>query len=360
MVWRTQPIFASIAFLAIVSLLAPTDGAARTRRRRPARRSAPQARRFPDLILPGNASDHDRLVAQACLRALGGHRGSVMAMDPRTGRVLALVNPEIGLFNAFTPCSVFKIVVAIGGLSEGIITPETIYNCHGGCWTWPGHGPINLRRALAVSCEQLGYARIQYYAQQLGLGTLSGINLTGETPGHLPASVLPQRVGRLSSHATGISTSVVQIGILLSAAINGGVIYQPQIAGPTGFVPRERWRLPKGTRLDGLADGFMAAVNEGSATGAFDPDVVVAGKTGSCRSLGWFASYLVSNRPELVIVVFVRPGNGHLASRIAGQIYMDIYKLPPLPRATLAPPGGRALESMSSGSGGARGVGTTH
>jgi len=171
---------------------------------------------------------------------------------------------------------------------------------------------------------------------------------------------MPQRVGHLSSHATGISTSVVQIGVLLSAAINGGVIYQPQIAGPTGFVPHERWRLPRGTRLDGLADGFLAAVNEGSATSAFDPDVVVAGKTGSCARLGWFASYLASDRPELVIVVFVRPGSGRLASRIAGQIYMDIYKSATPARVDLPTPGARTSQTTGGRSDRERNVGAGH
>ena len=80
---------------------------------------------------------------------------------------------------------------------------------------WAGHGPIDLRRALAVSCnpyfewvgEQLGYETIQRYAHLLGLGEPSGINLTGETAGCVPAFVRPEAVGHLSSHAAGIATS---------------------------------------------------------------------------------------------------------------------------------------------------------
>ena len=86
-----------------------------------------------------------------------------------------------------------------------------------------------------------------------------------------------------------------------------------------------------------VADGFISAVNEGSAAPAFDPDVVVAGKTGSCSQLGWFASYAPAENPEVVIVVFVRRGNGHLASGIAGRIYQDLYKSAPV-----APPLGTA------------------
>jgi penicillin-binding protein 2 len=343
----------STVAIAVVSLVATDDASARSRRRRRATRvryTSPSIAtpHVPSLIISSGASARDREVGEACERALAGRHGSVVAMDPRTGRVLAIANPDVGLFHAYTPCSVFKIVVAIGGLSEGLITPATTYNCSGHCWTWPGHGPIDLRRALAVSCnpyfewigERLGYERIQRYARLLGLGEVSGINLTGECPGDVPASVQPSRVGHLSSHATGIATSAVQIAVLISATLNGGTVYQPQIAGPEGFTPKARWQLPPGTRLDGLTDGFLAAVNEGSAINAFDPDVIVGGKTGSCARLGWFASFVASDKPDLVLVVFLRPGNGHQAAAVAGQIYRDLYKLvAPTGSAALAPTG---------------------
>ncbi len=289
---------------------------------------------IPPVIVPASASSWDLTVADAAKRGLGKTAGAVVAMDPWTGRVIAIVNPTYGLLNAYQPCSVFKIVVGIAGLSEGAITTDTSYRCHKGCWTWPGHGPIDLRRALAVSCnpyfewigEQIGYEKVQHYAKLLGLGEPSGINLTGETRGRLPSTVSQAAVGHLSSHAAGITTSAVQLAVLLSATINGGVVWQPQVGPAEGFAPRERWRLPAGTRLDGLAEGFLAAVNEGSANPAFDPEVVVAGKTGSCSRLGWFASYGPAPKPEIVLVVFVRRGNGHLASAIAGRIYQDLYK----------------------------------
>ncbi len=299
---------------------------------------------LPAVVLAPEASDRDRQVGEACQKALGPSAGAVVAMDPRTGRVVALVNPSYGFMKAYQPCSVFKIVVAIAGLSEGVITPETMYTCSKGCWMWPGHGPIDLRRALAVSCnpyfervgEQLGYAKIQRYAQLLGLGAPSGLNLTGEAPGRLPASCRPEDVGHLSSHAAGIATSAVQLAVLLSATANGGIVFQPQVGPAQGFTPKERWRLPPGTVLKGLADGFVSAVNEGSATNAFDPDVIVAGKTGSCSRLGWFASYAPADHPDLVVVVFLRWGNGHEASTVAGRIYQELFKPVTAPPTTPA------------------------
>ena len=254
-------------------------------------------------------------------------------MDPRTGRVHALVNPSLGMQRAFQPCSVFKIVVGIAGLSEGVIEPDTTYRCRKGCWMWAGHGSIDLKRALAVSCnpyfewvgEQLGYEKVQRYAHLLGLGEPSGINLTGETAGIVPAFVKPSAVGHLSSHAEGVATSALQLAVLLSATVNGGVVLKPQITGPEGFTAAERWRLPEGTRLEGLSQGFLGAVNEGSASAAFDPEIAVAGKTGTCSALGWFASYAPADRPELVVVVFLRHGSGHGASAVAGRIFRQLF-----------------------------------
>jgi len=297
------------------------------------RRASRRAPRATAVVLPASASAWDLAVGEAARSGLGQTQGAVVAMDPRTGRVLALVNPSLGMQRAFQPCSVFKIVVGIAGLSEGVITPETTHRCQKGCWMWAGHGAIDLKRALAVSCnpyfewvgEQLGYEKVQRYAHLLGLGELSGINLTGETAGRLPEFVKPSAVGHLSSHAEGIATSALQLAVLLSATVNGGIVLKPQISGPDGFSATERWRLPAGTRLEGLSHGFAAAVNEGSASAAFDPDVAVAGKTGTCSALGWFASYAPADRPELVVVVFLRYGSGHGASAVAGRIFRQLF-----------------------------------
>ncbi len=325
---RVQDVVAA-AVLGTLGLAAAQPAPAATRRaRRTVRRVA-----LPAVILPASASAWDQAVGSAAQNALGRAQGAVVAMDPRTGRVHALVNPALGMQRAFQPCSVFKIVVGIAGLSEGVITPETTYNCRKGCWMWAGHGPIDLQRALAVSCnpyfewvgEQLGYDRIQRYAHLLGLGEPSGINLTGESAGRVPLFVRPEAVGHLSSHAEGIETSAVQLAVLVSATVNGGVLLRPQVSGAANFVPSERWRLPGTTRLDGLAAGFAAAVNEGSATAAFDPDVAVAGKTGTCSALGWFASYAPADRPELAVVVFLRRGSGHGASAVAGRIFRELF-----------------------------------
>ena len=314
------------ALAACLGVAAAQPAGAATRRRAAPRPPAP-------VILPASASAWDLAVGPAARNGLGRAQGAGVAMDPHTGRVHAIVNPALGMQRGFQPCSVFKIVVGIAGLSEGLITPDTTFRCRKGCWLWSGHGSIDLRRALAVSCnpyfewvgERLGYETIQRYAHLLGLGEPSGINLTGETAGRVPSFVRPDAVGHLSSHAEGIETTAVQLAVLVSATVNGGSILKPQIRGPEDFVPHERWRLPETARWDGLAAGFAAAVNEGSASAAFDPDVAVAGKTGTCSALGWFASYAPADDPQLVVVVLLRRGSGHGASAVAGRIFRELF-----------------------------------
>ena len=297
---------------------------------------------MPPALRPVADSDlrRDVAVGEACRRGLGTLRGAVVAMDPYTGRVLAVREPPLGVERAYQPCSVFKIVVAIAGPDRGRDhardrrTPAT-----GGCWMWPGHGPIDLRRALAVSCnpyfewvgEQLGYEKVQRYAQLLGLGAPSGINLAGETAGALPL-VRAARPRWATSRATRRASPRrrVQLAVLLSATINGGIVFQPQVAAATGFVPKERWRLPEGTvAWAAWRKASWARSTRGAPTTAFDPDVMVAGKTGTCAGVGWFASYAPADDPEIVIVMFVNPGTGHWPPAVAGRIYQYLYKPAP-------------------------------
>jgi len=98
-----------------------------------------------------------------------------------------------------------------------------------------------------------------------------------------------------------------------------------------------RWRLPDNTVTTGMAEGFLGAVYEGSASTAFDPDIIVAGKTGTCAGVGWLASYTPADDPRIVIVTFVNPGSGHLASTVAGRVYQFLYK----PAAPVVLSGGR-------------------
>lgn len=320
--------------LACVLLALGGDSFAAARGRRTA-----AARSIPVSILtPPEASALDLRVGEAARAAIRNRSNvALVAMDPWTGRVLTIGNPQSGLLTAYQPCSVFKLVVAVAGLTEGIITPESRFNCTDGCWISPGHGPIDLRRALAVSCntyfewvgERLGFDTVRAYAQKLGLGSLTGINLPGETAGVIPSSTPSLGVGHMSSHAQGVKTSAMQLAVLMSALVNGGVIHEPQFAGPQAVKVKERSRLSAPPTLALLAPGLFSSVTEGSAQRAFDPGFVASGKTGSCSGVGWFASSLGYPRSEMVVVAFVRGGNGAAASAVAGEFYRSLLGVPP-------------------------------
>lgn len=304
------------------------------------------ARWIPVSILtPPEASVFDLRVGEAARSAIHNRSNvAVVAMDPWTGRVLTIGNPQSGLLTAYQPCSVFKLVVAVAGLTEGVITPESRFNCTDGCWITPGHGPIDLRRALAVSCntyfewvgERLGFETVRAYAQKLGLGSLTGINVPGETAGVIPSSIPSLGVGHMSSHAQGVKTSAMQLAVLMSALVNGGVINEPQFVGPQAVRAKERSHLSAPPTLALLAPGLFSSVTEGSAQRAFDPGFVASGKTGSCAGVGWFASSLGYPRSEMVVVAFVRGGNGAAASAVAGEFYRSLLGVPAPTNSSLA------------------------
>lgn len=319
------------AALLLQVLAVDVSAAAKGRKRAPAR-FVPVS-----VLTPPEPSQFDLRVGEATRAALRNRSNiAIVAMDPWTGRVLVVGNPTSGVLNAYQPCSVFKLVVAVAGLTEGAITRDTRYNCNGGCWLGPGHGPIDLGRALAVSCnpyfewvgERLGFDTVRAYSRKLGLGSPTGVNLPGETAGAIPSAIPQRGLGHMSSHAQGVKTSAMQLAVLMSALVNGGVIHEPQFASPRAMKVKEKWRLSAPSTLALLSPGLFSSVTEGSAQRAFDPGFVTTGKTGSCSGVGWFASSLGYPRSEMVVVVLVRGGNGSAASAVAAEFYRALLNVP--------------------------------
>jgi cell division protein FtsI/penicillin-binding protein 2 len=333
--------FAKLLALACFVLAFSQDASAAWKARRKV-----VARPVPvSVLMPPEASSYDLRVGDATRQSLRNRSNvALVAMDPWTGRVMAIGNPQSGLLTAYQPCSVFKLVVAVAGLTEGIITPESRFNCTDGCWISPGHGPIDLRRALAVSCnryfemvgERLGFDTVRAYAQKLGLGSPTGINLPGETAGVMPSSIPSLGLGHMSSHAQGVKTSAMQLAVLMSALVNGGVMVEPQFVSPVAMKVKERSHLSAPPTLALLAPGLFSSVTEGSAQRAFDPGFVASGKTGSCSGVGWFASSLGYPRSEMVVVTFVRGGNGAAAAAVAGEFYRALLGVSLPTNATVA------------------------
>jgi penicillin-binding protein 2 len=288
------------------------------------------------------AAGEDPVVRQAAIDALSNMNGTVLAIEPTSGRILAMVNQKLALSSGAQPCSTIKLSVALAALSEGIITKETQVRLG-------GRYHMNLTLALAHSNNeyfealgrQLGFEKVAHYAHLYGLGELAGYHIQGEEPGDYPEEVIPASlggVGKMCSFGEGIAMTPLQLGALVTAIANGGTMYYLQ--HPTtaeevaNFQPLVKRHLPIKGLIPEISDGMAGAVEYGTARRLlvnFNEEEVL-GKTGTCSHagtrFGWFASYANTDYGRVVIVVFLeggRPTFGPKAAEIAGRMYRGLY-----------------------------------
>jgi membrane carboxypeptidase/penicillin-binding protein len=215
----------------------------------------------------------DPVVRQAAIDALGNMNGTVVAIEPTSGRVLAMVNQKLALASGAQPCSTIKLSVALAALSEGVIDKQTEV-------ALGGRTRMNLTEALAHSNNayfeavgrKLGFEKVQYYAHQFGLGELAGYHIPGEHLGTYPEEEIPAKLGGVSkmcSFGEGISMTPLQLGALVTAISNGGTLYYLQ--HPTSpdavasFQPRVKRHLDIEPVIPELSDGMAGAVAYGTA-----------------------------------------------------------------------------------------------
>ncbi len=228
----------------------------------------------------------------AAEEALGDKNGAIVAMDPRTGEVLAMVSRPTFDPNAFAvritrkewnglmtdpakpllnkaiqaqlaPGSTFKIIMSAAGVQEGIAQTLNVH-CNGGaefygrrfgCWVKGGHGSVDLTKAIYQSCdvffytlaEKLGIERIAKYATMLGLGQKTGIDLPNEVSGVMPSEEWKIKnykqkwyAGETISVGIGqgaVATTPVQLMRAISAIAMGGKLVVPHVVDPTTLPP---------------------------------------------------------------------------------------------------------------------------
>jgi penicillin-binding protein 2 len=233
-----------------------------------------------DVVLTVDAS-LQRFVEEAFV----DRAGSVIVVDPDSGRILAMVSEpgfDLNLFSPsitrrqwrdlghdplhplenrsirglYSPASTFKIVTAAAALAENVVTPKTTFTCKGElelagqrfrCWKPHGHGKVSLHRAIIESCDiyfyqlglRLGGNRIARYASLCGLGKPTGLELPGELPGLIPTSAWKLRTygeswkdGETLNLAIGqgyLVSTPIQMAMMTAALANGGNLLQPAI-----------------------------------------------------------------------------------------------------------------------------------
>jgi len=240
----------------------------------------------------------DMALQEAASRALGDRSGALVALDPRSGAVLAMVSKpdyDPNLFSGgisaadwrgliddpwhpltnravqgtFAPGSIFKVAVAAGLLDSGTVNAGTRYNCRGGtqfgsrlfrCWKRGGHGWMDLHQAIVHSCDvffyesgrRLGVDGIARYAHRFGMGMPTGIALPYEASGIIPSTEWKQRrfgqpwmAGETLSVAIGqgyVTVTPLQMANMAAMMANGGVRYRPhyvqRVEAPDGSVKR--------------------------------------------------------------------------------------------------------------------------
>lgn len=340
--------------------------------------------------------------AEACLE---GKMGAIVALETQTGKILALASspaysPEAferglttqewqalvnrkdhplenrALRGQYPPGSTFKIVMAVAALEEKIITPRTAFVCTGAlevgdhvfhCWKSSGHGSVNLRQAMAASCDvyfyqlgrRLGIERIAKWSRQFGLGEPTGLKLDREMPGLVASAAWklarfrsPWREGDTCSVAIGQGYNLVtplQMAQVVAAVANGGIIYEPQlvekVASPTGevlhqFRPVIKRRLgAHPSTLATIREALEAVVSQGTGRRAALPHLQVAGKTGTAQVTAidrektgkkkarldhhaWFVAYAPAEEPQVAVSVLVEHGGqgGEVAAPLARRI----------------------------------------
>jgi membrane carboxypeptidase/penicillin-binding protein len=298
---------------------------------------------FAEDIANGDiAAGEDPVVRQAAIDALGNMNGTVVAIEPTSGRILAMVNQRLALSSGAQPCSTIKLSVALAALSEGLIDRDTEIRLG-------RRSRMNLTSALAHSNNayfeavgrRLGFEKVSYYAHQFGLGELAGYDITGEQIGTYPDEEISSKlggVGKMCSFGEGISMTPLQLGAMVSAIANGGTLYYLQHPespeAVTDFQPRVKRHLDIANAIPELSDGMAGAVTYGTARSVrlnFNEEAIL-GKTGTCSHAGtrygWFASYSNTDIGRIVTVVFLqggRPTFGPKAAEIAGRMYRNLY-----------------------------------
>lgn len=326
--------------------------------------------------------------------AMEGKRGAVVALDPRTGEVLALVShpsydpnrfssritareyaallqdPYRPLFNRalqaqLAPGSTFKPVMALAALESGAIDDDFTAHCAGGA-TWygrffkchrrGGHGTVNLKTAMAQSCDvffyavgnRLGIDTIAHYAELMGFGNRTGIDLPGEKEGVVPSTrwkIRTQRekwyAGETISVAIGqgaLTVTPLQLAHAIGGLAMGGVFMRPHVVRPEKPEPPLRKAEFSADNVRKVVDGMCAVVNGwGTAAASRIPGIEMCGKTGTAQLASndllrlknsadwhdnaWFVGFAPPENPEIVAAVLWENGeHGDMAAPIARDV----------------------------------------
>ncbi|MBV6506220.1 MAG: Stage V sporulation protein D [Syntrophorhabdaceae bacterium] len=313
---------------------------------------------FISLSCHNQSDEYQRLLAfrKKCVEILGPRAGTILAMNPRNGLVLAVVNEKLGVQSSTRPGSTFKIVTALALLRNGTIIPTDQFDCNGQveirgktyrCWLREGHGEQNLFQALANSCnvyffqagEKLAFEKLAATARQFHLGECTGINFPNEEGGKIPEWVSEnERVNFLVGQARELAVTPLQMLAVISVLANGGFYYQPfypdSLQEFKAFKPVLKEAIHFGDELRIVKEGLRQSVAYGTSAAAKLSEIMIAGKTGTAseyfgaKTAAWFVGFAPFEKPEIAVVVFLENGRGAMdAAPLAGEVFRSYFDL---------------------------------
>jgi SpoIID/LytB domain protein len=305
--------------------------------------------------IQANEREVDRALNEAAKEALGDREGSVLVMDPHTGRLRAVVNPRLAFEQSFPPGSTIKSFTALAAMNSGLIDAESRTLCRGRfssdsidvvCSHPKSKTPFSLAQALAYSCNyffatmsgRLSFDAFKSTLASAGFGARTGVNAT-ESGGTLRDG--EWRVRDLLGEGDDLLVTPIQLLTAYSALMNGGHLYRPRIAEPVGFAAEEQKALHiDESRRAALVEGMRGAVVYGTAdkSGLSSLPIFVFGKTGTStssngfRRQGWFVSFAAdansaaeatSESLELAVLVFVKRSHGSDAAAVSRRVFEE-------------------------------------
>jgi len=338
---------------------------------------------------------------------LESRRGAVVALDPRSGEVLAMVsrpafdpnlfagrikskdwkvlldNPDHPLLNRAiqaqqAPGSTFKPIMALAGLETGAIDDNYHISCPGGATfygrffkCWGKHGTVGLHQGLVHSCDtffynvgnRLGIDRIAEYAEMVGYGRKTGIDLPHEAEGLVPSSKwkirnfrerwYPSETISVSIGQGATTVTPLQMAFAIGGMSIGGMWFQPHmVKDAVRLVPARRAEVNL-ENIRKVVSGMYGVVNEnGTGVRAHLASVAVCGKTGTAQlasndllkgtSYGathkdnaWFVGFAPCDNPEIVVATLFENGEH---GQLAAPIVRDVLKAYFDKKARLAQP----------------------
>ncbi|WP_314287119.1 penicillin-binding protein 2 [Capnocytophaga sputigena] len=329
--------------------------------------------------------------------------GGIVAIEPKTGEILALISaptfdPALlvgrersknytALYNdsiakplydrtllaEYPPGSPFKVINALIGLQEGVITPQSVFSCGGG-YRYGGHimrchcgrGANDLLHGIALSCNAyfantykraidmkttsaIGMDKWNAHVRSFGLGGFLGCDLPTGRAGKVPNTALydKQYGAKRWSGTTNISNAIgqgeilttpIQLANVMAAIANKGYFYTPHIVKQINNkqTPFQEYTVPKHTTIDpkhfepvikGMNMAYLAGtarrtqidgINIAAKTGTAENFIRVNGKRMQLTDHSIFVAFAPVEDPKIAIAVFVE--NGYYGARVAGPI----------------------------------------